>query len=168
MKKQKSYKWHFIIAISLLLIIFAGLILRENIFFGVSHYVEKAIEESGLDVNEVFISCSRYDSIKLEGNEIDRFIKALDYIKVRKLGQFDRIDSLNGNAKYHWVLGSRSFDVTGAYPSIKINFNSSNGRVTSINIRESESLSIGNVGSFFIKTPVYADDIFALALASKN
>ena len=168
MKKQKSYHWHFIIAISILAVIFSALILRENIFYGTGHYVEKAIKESGREVNEVLVSLSRYDSIRLEGNEIDRFIKALDYIKVRKMGKFDRVDALDGKAKYYWVLGSKSWDVTGSYPTLKITFNSSRGTVTTVRIRQSESLSIDNIGSFFLKTPVYADDIFAIAMACKN
>ena len=165
MKKQKSYHWHFIIAVAILAVIFSALILRENIFYGIGTYIEKNIQKSGEPVEKVTVYCSKYDIIELTGNEIDRFFDGLDYIKVRKLGKFDRIDSLSGKAKYHWIMGSKSFDST-TFPSIKIKFYTKT-QMYDLATNKSESLN-SSFGHFFIKTPIYMDDILAIAMACKN
>ena len=166
MKKQKSYHWHFIIAVAILAVIFSALILRENIFYGIGTYIEKNIQKSGEPVEKVTVYCSKYDIIELTGNEIDRFFDGLDYIKVRKLGKFDRIDSLSGKAKYYWIMGDKTFDDSYNRNPIKIKFYTKT-QMYSLSTSKSESLS-SSFGSFFLKTPIYMDDILAIAMACKN
>ena len=167
MKKQKSYHWYFIISVGLLLVIFAGLILRENIFFGANRYIEQTIEKHGAAIDRIIVHCADYTPIELEGAAVKRFCKAMDSIKMRKLGRFDRLSALDGNTQYPWILGSKAFDYSPPHEGLYIYFYSANQRVFTLNMRTPEGMGIDG-SSFFLKTPVFADDIFALALASKN
>lgn len=167
MKKQKSYHWYFIISVGLLLVIFAGLILRENIFFGANRYIKQAIEKHGVVIDRIAVHCADYEPIELEGAAVERFCKAMDSIKMRKLGRFDKLSALDGNTKYPWILGSKAFGYSPPHEGLYIYFYSANQRVFTLNMRTPEGMGIDG-SSFFLKTPVFADDIFALALASKN
>lgn len=167
MKKQKSYHWYFIISVGLLLVIFAGLILRENIFFGANRYIEQTIEKHGAAIDRIIIHCADYEPIELEGAAVTRFCKAMDSIKMRKLGRFDRLSALDGNTKYPWILGSKAFSYAPPHQDLYVVFYSADKAMFTLNMNTPEGMGIDG-SAFFLKTPVFADDIFALALASKN
>ncbi len=167
MKKQKSYHWYFIISVGLLLVIFAALILRENIFFGANRYIEQTIEKHGVVIDRIAVHCADFEPIELEGAAVERFCKAMDSIKMRKLGRFDKLGALDGNTKYPWILGSKAFDYSPPHESLYIYFYSADKAVFNIGTTTPEGMGIDG-SAFFLKTPVFADDIFALAMASKN
>ena len=86
---------------------------------------------------------------------------------MRKLGRFDKLSALDGNTKYPWILGSKAAGYAPPHQSLYIVFYSADKALFTLNMNTPEGMGIDG-SAFFLKTPVFADDIFALALASKN